>query len=120
MNRNSKTAFKSAPRLAPAPPQGGARLPLGAHPANTGGKKGRSGRPPAAFKQFARALYGDPEVRAQIQLILRNRREKHFASVLKALLPIVTTTEDAQMLAHSARQNGLRIKIMPSRKAAES
>src|SRR5689334_5686837 len=35
--------------LAPPPPQGGAQLPLGAHPGNTGGKKGRSGRKPDAF-----------------------------------------------------------------------
>lgn len=39
------------PKLAPPSPRNGYRLPLGAHPKNTGGKKGRSGRKPDAFKR---------------------------------------------------------------------
>lgn len=118
-NATTKTASKSAPRLAPAPPQGGARLPLGAHPKNTGGKKGRSGRPPLAFKRFARALYDDPEVQREITRVLRNHREKHFAAVLRALLPLVATTEDAQVLAKAASKTGLRIEVVPARKPVE-
>ena len=50
-----KTASKTAsPRFAPAPPQGGAQLPLGAHPQNTGGKKGRSGRRPSELREALR------------------------------------------------------------------
>lgn len=120
MNGTRKTASKSAPRLAPAPPQGGARLPLGAHSKNTGGKKGRSGRPPLAFKRFARALYDDPEVQREIARVLKNHREKHFAAVLRALLPLVATTEDAQILAKAASKTGLRIEVVPARKPAEA
>ena len=32
-------------------PLNGAEIPLGAHPRNTGGKKGRSGRPPSAIRE---------------------------------------------------------------------
>jgi hypothetical protein len=34
------------PKTAKPSPRSGVRLPLGAHPGNTGGKKGRSGRRP--------------------------------------------------------------------------
>jgi len=94
---------KTALKTAPAPPQGGARLPLGAHPGNTGGKKGRSGRPPKAYKLFARALYDDPVVRQAIAEIMKNSNHKHFASVFKTLLPVVVTTEDAEALAKMRR-----------------
>jgi hypothetical protein len=55
--RNGKTANKTAK------PSGrnGNRLPLGAHPGNTGGKPGRSGRPPKAFKKFCREAAKSPE-----------------------------------------------------------
>jgi hypothetical protein len=43
---------RSKTALAPAPRHGGARLPLGAHPGNTGGKPGRSGRKPDEFKEL--------------------------------------------------------------------
>lgn len=95
------------------------RLPTGKDVPGAGGKKGRSGRPPAAFKQFARALYDDPNVRREIEAILKDRRQKHYAAVLKALLPIVAASEDAGLLADAAKKTGLRIEIVPARKAAE-
>ena len=38
-------------------PKSGATIPTGAHPGNTGGKKGRSGRRPYAFALFAHSLH---------------------------------------------------------------
>lgn len=51
MNGNGKTAKKTA-----RSPRNGAEIPLGAHPGNTGGKKGRSGRRPDVIAQLARTL----------------------------------------------------------------
>lgn len=42
-------------------------IPLGAHPGNTGGKKGRSGRKPQAFKTFASSLAADPDFQASLK-----------------------------------------------------
>ena len=47
-------------------------MPLGAHPKNTGGKKGRSGRKPDAFKAFCQNVLGDAKVRAAARKIARN------------------------------------------------
>ncbi len=38
-------------------PLNGAEIPLGAHPRNTGGKKGRSGRPPSAVRELCRLSF---------------------------------------------------------------
>lgn len=53
----------------------------GAHPANTGGKLGRSGRKPAAFISYCEELL--TEHRDQIGLVLANPEHKHYAAVLK-------------------------------------
>lgn len=56
---DTKTAIKTAK------PSGrnGNVLPLGAHPGNTGGKKGRSGKKPDDFIQWCKDLAADPEAR---------------------------------------------------------
>lgn len=77
--KNVDRRRKSAPdiasvALARPPAQGGARLPLGAHAGNTGGKPGRSGRPPSAVRETARQLFDD---RLQtLAKIADNRRTK--------------------------------------------
>lgn len=53
-NRARKTAKKTATgagKLARPSPRNGVQLPVGAHPGNTGGKAGRSGRKPDAFRE---------------------------------------------------------------------
>jgi hypothetical protein len=45
----------------------GNEIPLGNHPGNTGGKKGRSGAKPLAFKAFAVSLAMNPEFQAALQ-----------------------------------------------------
>lgn len=76
-----KTALKIA--LAPPSPNGGARLPLGAHPGNTGGKKGRSGRPPNAFKAFCRELASSPEYQEAIKRAATDDKHDNFAAAAK-------------------------------------
>jgi hypothetical protein len=54
-----QTAGQSAIKLAPPSPRSGYRLPLGRHPGNTGGKKGRSGPKPSAVRQLMREGLAD-------------------------------------------------------------
>lgn len=49
MPRRPNGDRKTATKTATASPRSGVRLPVGAHPGNTGGKKGRSGRKPIEF-----------------------------------------------------------------------
>jgi hypothetical protein len=60
-----KTGFKTAKS-----PKGGAELPLGAHPGNTGGKKGRSGRKPAAWKEACEKALQDANALPVLQEII--------------------------------------------------
>lgn len=63
----SKTPPKTAAKTAKSP-KNGAEIPLGAHPGNTGGKKGRSGRKPDSFKAFAVELARDPQFLAAVKV----------------------------------------------------
>jgi hypothetical protein len=56
-----KTAKKTA-KLQPPSPRSGVRLPAGAHPGNTGGKVGRSGRRPNIIRDKAAALLEEHEL----------------------------------------------------------
>ena len=59
MAKNGKTANKTASseqRSRPSP-RSGQTLPLGNHPGNTGGKKGRSGRPPSPIRDACRQSF---------------------------------------------------------------
>ena len=60
-----KTATKTA-----RSPVNGAEIPLGAHPGNTGGKKGRSGRTPDEFKRMCQELASSESVRSNVLKIL--------------------------------------------------
>jgi hypothetical protein len=64
---NKKTA-KKTPKQKPSP-RSGVALPAGAHPKNTGGKKGRSGAKPKAFKEFCNAILMDPTVQDKIRAL---------------------------------------------------
>lgn len=67
-------------------PLTGAVVPTGAHPGNTGGKKGRSGRPPLPFKKFLAELRQDPKVQGELARTLKDRNAKHYASALRVLV----------------------------------
>lgn len=87
------------------------QLPTGAHPGNSGGKKGRSGRPPELFRQWARALYDDPKVRREIERVLRDSTSRHYAAVHRALLPYVEATRDAELAADHSCAEGKPINL---------
>jgi hypothetical protein len=78
---HTKTASKTA--LALPSPNGGARLPLGAHPGNTGGKPGRSGRPPNAFKELCAQLASREATLRAVGKILMDPDHPAFIGALK-------------------------------------
>jgi hypothetical protein len=113
---------KTAKKTAKASPVNGVRLPVGAHPGNTGGKKGRSGRPPMEFRKFLADLRRDPAVQRQIELTLRDRNAKHYAAALRVLVEY-----DEQLPANvqlSPEERALRVarllKLAEERAAAEA
>lgn len=58
-------------------------LPVGAHPGNTGGKSGRSGRKPDEFKAICRALATRTETIAVVAAILTDGSHPRFMAALK-------------------------------------
>jgi hypothetical protein len=76
---DDKTAVKTA-----VSPLSGGRIPLGAHPGNTGGKKGRSGRRPDWLKTFCDNLLASPKCKAQVKAILADKDHPAFATMWKA------------------------------------
>lgn len=66
-------------------PVNGNRLLTGAHPKNTGGKKGRSGRRPKSFTAFMRSLREHPDVQQAILDAARDPMSKGFAAVLRQM-----------------------------------
>ena len=81
----AKTAIKTAQAYA-TPGKGGTRLPVGNHPGNTGGKKGRSGRPPMAFKRFVALLRQDPTIQDELERVLRDGDSRHYAAALRVIV----------------------------------
>jgi DNA-binding MarR family transcriptional regulator len=57
----------------------------GGTPGNSGGKKGRSGRPPKAFKNFLAQMRQDPTVQRQFELTIKERGHRHWPAALKVL-----------------------------------
>jgi len=70
-----------------APPSGrnGNRLPLGAHPLNTGGKKGRSGRISTKLGLFLKELRESEDFHEVLRKVAMNPRSRNFPTVLKLL-----------------------------------
>lgn len=66
-------------------PRSGAECPTGAHPQNTGGKKGRSGPKPMWWKEFCRQTISDPEVQRTIQEAAKDPSTPGWASLIRTL-----------------------------------
>lgn len=77
---------KTAGKTGTPSPLTGYALPVGAHPGNTGGKKGRSGRPPQPFKKFLAELRQNPKVQGELARTLKDRNAKHYAAALRVLV----------------------------------
>ncbi len=60
-------------------------LPVGNHPGNTGGKKGRSGRPPGQFKDMLARLRESPELAKSLEAAVKDHDCKAFPAALKLL-----------------------------------
>lgn len=80
------TAKKTAEKTAKPSGRNGNVLPVGAHAANSGGKKGRSGRPTLAFKNFLAQLRDDPKVRTALHKTLKDNASRHYAAALKVIV----------------------------------
>jgi hypothetical protein len=80
-----KNTPKTANKTARPSPRSGVALPVGNHPGNTGGKKGRSGRKPEAFTQFLTRLRESPELAASLMTAVSNPESRAFSSALKVL-----------------------------------
>ena len=78
-----KTGTKTGTMISP---KSGAVCPTGAHPGNTGGKKGRSGRKPDAYKQFMRDVVNSPTARKAVETVINDPKHQHFASVWRHLV----------------------------------
>lgn len=98
----AKTANKTA-----RSPRNGAEIPLGAHPGNTGGKKGRSGRPKAKFKAFLAKLRDDPEFQQAIEDAATDPSSRGFSAALK-----LVTDYDDEKPAQRVQIDVGRIKSM--------
>jgi hypothetical protein len=66
-------------------PRSGAEVPTGAHPGNTGGKKGRSGRKPFAFRMLARTILEDRKTQAELRRAARDRSTPGYGTVIRLL-----------------------------------
>lgn len=81
--KGGKTAGKTAGNVAKVAisPLNGAQIPLGAHPDNTGGKPGRSGRPPNELREAFRSVLPDgidfihQVIRGEATITLRGKCE---------------------------------------------
>jgi len=60
-------------------------LPVGAHPKNTGGKKGRSGRKPDWLKRWCDDLLADPKCKSQVKAILQDKDHPAFKAMWSAV-----------------------------------
>lgn len=80
MPDSGKTARKTA-----RSPRNGAEIPLGAHPGNTGGKKGRSGRKPSTFAGFIRTLHANEDVRDALERAASDESSRGFGVVAKLM-----------------------------------
>ena len=110
---DDKTAAKTA-----TSPLNGSRIPLGAHPGNTGGKKGRSGRRPDWLREFCDQQLSSPKCKAAVRKILSDPEHPAFATMWKAAgerahgkpeQPIsltVNPVEEFLKQRHAARTNG--------------
>ena len=92
MANDDKTAGKTARtrlaetmgiKLAPPSPLTGAQLPLGNHPGNTGGKKGRSGRKPAEWTVLCQELASNRGQVKRLKRILKDEHNKNFGAITK-------------------------------------
>lgn len=75
-------------------------MPLGAHPGNTGGKPGRSGRPKTAFKKFCRELAASEEYQEALKTAATSASHENFIGAAK-LIAGFATSKPAKKVNHT-------------------
>jgi hypothetical protein len=78
-------ADNTAKKTAKPSPRSGVSLPLGNHPGNTGGKKGRSGRRPDWLKDWCDDLLADATCKRQVKQILQDKTHPAFKAMWSAV-----------------------------------
>ena len=121
VNRNGKTAKKTAKvRLAPPSGRNGNRLPVGAHPGNTGGKKGRSGRRPNEHVEWCRSMISDPTHEAEVVKVLANADHPAYATMWKEVRA-VAYGKPVQPHEHGGANGGdITIRVVRERRPVEA
>lgn len=76
--KGKKTAIKTV-----TSPINGAQLPVGNHPGNTGGKKGRSGRKPDEWRRELQALVSSDAVLDALETVLQDSKHPAYVGALK-------------------------------------
>lgn len=84
----TKTAKKTAKS-----PRNGQEIPLGNHPGNTGGKKGRSGRRPYAFVLFAQKVLSSKETMDAVKRAAANEATSGFPRLILGLHQVAAGRE---------------------------
>ncbi len=79
------TGNKSGKQKTMISPRSGSQIPTGAHPGNTGGKKGRSGRKPNAFKELCREILDDEETREALRAAAKSPSAPGYGGIIKML-----------------------------------
>lgn len=92
-NGNGKTAQKTA-----TSPISGAEIPLGNHPGNTGGKKGRSGRRPLEITLLAQRIFSKKKL-LEVVAMIATADIGEIVGHDKAGEPIYSETKNADRLA---------------------
>jgi len=90
---------KTAIKTGKPSPRSGYALPVGAHPGNTGGKPGRSGRPKKAFKKFCRELVSSEEYQRALREASTSDEHKDFIGAAK-LVASFATSKPAKKVIH--------------------
>ncbi len=67
-------------------------IPIGAHPRNTGGKPGRSGRKPKVFTEFSNELLSDPALHARLASMATEGSDADVLRLVHTLARYVVST----------------------------
>ena len=120
MTRAKKTGDKTGKATVMRSPRNGASCPTGAHPGNTGGKKGRSGRRPDAFRELLATIRDEAGISALRYALKRGKpdtRLRGMELLCKHTLPAekvirLEGLKDAQYLVDVIKER-IRTRLDP-------
>lgn len=92
----------------------GVSLPVGNHPGNTGGKKGRSGRKPKNWGAFLKGLRDSETVQQAVQRAAEDETSRGFQPVLRLLADYDAEKPAAKSDVTSAGKPISGVVVLPS------